>query len=172
MGEPQRATLGSTGRPGPSALEHHPPPASSAAGSLQHHSPPHQLQFGGYSCFSSQRGSHAALQQPLSSTFACQRDFIPLRRGSEGHGGKDRQDRAAGMKQFEVARCLPTVSQLCWGRCFTDTPITIPAQGRPPSCGSHHAPQPAPAAPPPQILLADTRQIKAYWISSSCSHQN
>lgn len=100
-GELRCATAGSTGWPGPSALEHH--PASSAAGSLQRHSPPRQLRFGGYSCFSSQRGSCAALQQPLSSAFACQRDFIPLRRGSEGHGGKDPQDRAAGTKQFKAA---------------------------------------------------------------------
>lgn len=85
-GEPWCLTTGSAGRSGSSAPENYPAPASSAASSLQHHNPPRQSQFSGYSCFSSQRGSRAALQQPFSSAFAFQRDFIPLHRGPEGQG--------------------------------------------------------------------------------------
>lgn len=77
------------------------------------HTHTHQLCLGGYSCFSSQQGSCAALHQPLSSTFTCQRDFIPLCRGSEGHGGNDHQHREAGTKQLKAASAglqLPSFS--------------------------------------------------------------
>lgn len=115
-GELQHVTLGSTGRPRPSTPEHHPVPASSAAGSLQHHSPLHQLHFGGYSCFSSQQSSCAALQQPLYSTFAC-KGFRPpplrlreaWRQGPPGQGSRDKAIRGS---KVPACGCLALLGQM------------------------------------------------------------
>lgn len=132
----QRQAWATCPRASPSSLQHHSPATPVASGWL-------------FLLFQSARFLYCAPPASLP-TFTCQRDFIPLCRGSERHGGNDHQHREAGTKQLKAARAglqLPSLTG-------TDVSQAPPP---PPQYGISH-PAVAPTTHPSQPRLPHSRR--------------